>query len=61
MTFTRAYAFGQSVLASLLALILVAQTGSSSTRFALMVGLGCSAVLVLVRVGAAAGASPFSP
>ena len=30
------------------------KTGLSSTRMALMIGLSCSAVLVLVRIGLAA-------
>ena len=41
----RALAFGRSLLAD--------EVGASSTRLALMIGLSASAVLVLVRVGAA--------
>ena len=43
--FTRAYAFGRSLLAD--------EVGASTTRLALMIGLSASAVLVLVRVGTA--------
>jgi hypothetical protein len=35
------------------------QAGASSTRLALIIGLACSAVLVLVRVGAAAATMPI--
>lgn len=35
------------------------QAGSSSTRLALVIGLAASAVLVLVRVGAAAASMPL--
>jgi len=43
--FTRAYAFGRSLLAD--------EVGASTTRLALMIGLSASGVLVLVRVGTA--------
>ena len=48
-TFARTLAFGRSLLAC--------EVGASSTRLALMIGLGASAVLVLVRVSTAVAAS----
>ena len=44
----RAVAFGRSLLAD--------ETGTSSIRLALLIGLSSSAVLVLVRVGTAVAA-----
>jgi hypothetical protein len=46
----RAAAFGRS--------LVLDQAGVSSTRLALVIGLASSAVLVLVRVGAAAATMP---
>jgi hypothetical protein len=43
---------------TILARLFVDRSGMSSTRLALLIGLSCSAVLVLVRVGAAAATMP---
>jgi hypothetical protein len=48
---SRAIAFGRSLLAD--------DAGASQLRLALLIGLSSSAVLVLVRVGAAAATTGF--
>jgi len=45
----RAFAFGRSLIAD--------QLGTASTRQALLIGLGASAVLVMIRIGAAFAAT----